>query len=124
MTQQATKQPRRNVLLVGLAAVAVLSAILYVVVAKQRMHDAVVNRIEIDSQIRQLVGAVESIDFDSSGSHAEFGGARSETLWILKVTGSGGCIYIHAVVQDTFPRYQFVSALPAKSREGAIRYCG
>ncbi len=111
-------------LLVGVLALAILAAILYVVVAKQRMHDAVVDRIETDTQIQQLVGAVESIDFDSSGSYAEFGGARSETLWILKVTGSGGCVYVHAVVQDTFPKYQFVSALPAKSREGAIRYCG
>ena len=111
-------------LLFGLLTLAILAVILFVVVAKQRTHDAVVDRIETDSEIRQLVGAVESIDFDSSGSNAEFGGARSETLWILKVTGSDGCIYVHAVVEDTFPKYQFVSALPAKSREGAVRYCG
>ena len=117
-------RPRWNILVIGVAALAVVAVILYVFVAKQRMHDTVVDRIETDSQIRQLVGTVESIDFDSSGSNAEFGGARSETLWILKVAGSGGCIYVHAIVQDTFPKYRFVSVLPAKSREGAIRYCG
>ena len=90
---------------------------------KTNMHDALAERLETDSEIRDYVGEVESVDFDSSGSNAEFGGARSDTLWILKVAGEKGCIYVHAVVHDSYPNYRVISVAPAKSQQGHVRKC-
>ncbi len=84
------------------------------------MHDTLVERLETDAQIRQFVGEVDTVDFDSVGSNAEFGGAQSETLWILKVTGDRGCIYVHAVLDETFPSYRVISVKPRKFLQGRV----
>lgn len=76
-----------------------------------------------DDEIRQLVGVVEFIDYDSSGSAAAFGGLRSEKMWILKVNGDKGCIYIHAVLDDTFPDYRVISVEPEKSQQSRVQHC-
>lgn len=87
------------------------------------MHNTLMKRIETDTLIRQLVGDVDTVAFDSVGSSAEFGGARSDTLWILKVNGERGCVYVHAVLDETFPSYRVISVTPEKSLQGRVWTC-
>ena len=100
-----------------------LAIVAHTVLAKKGMHDALTDQIKSDDDIRELVGAVDSIDYDSSGSAAEFGGMRSETLWILKVNCDKGCIYVHAVLDDTFPDYRVISVEPERSLQGRVQHC-
>ena len=104
----------------------VLASVAYSVLARKGMHDALSDQIKSDGDIRELVGAVESIDFDSSGAANEYGGgagSRSETLWILKVRGDKNCIYVLAVLDETFPDYRVISVEPERSMQGQVRSC-